>query len=134
MSRLFAGTPFDIPPQCDDCGELLPQCKCTPAEKAASEARRQQAADRQQREAGRLPPENQIAVLSVQKRKGGRKATVITGLTDVANDLPALLKQLQADCGSGGTVKAKEDLLEIQGDHADRVRKSLSALGYRVKG
>lgn len=134
MSRLFAGTPFDIPPKCDDCGQLESECVCTPAEKAASAARRQQAAEQQAREAARLPADQQTAVIRIEKRKGGRKATVITGLTDAGNDLPALLKRLQADCGSGGTVKANEDLLEIQGDHAARVRQTLSALGYRVKG
>ncbi|MCC9609437.1 translation initiation factor [Blastopirellula sp. JC732] len=132
--RLFAGTPFDIPPKCDDCGQLESECTCTPAEKAAREARRQEEAAREAREAARLPAEQQTAVIRIEKRKGGRKATVITGLTDVANDLPALLKRLQADCGSGGTVKPKEDLLEIQGDHAARVRQTLTSIGYRVKG
>ncbi|PQO26591.1 translation initiation factor [Blastopirellula marina] len=134
MSRLFAGTPFDIPPKCDDCGQLESECVCTPAEKAASAARRQQEEERQARAAARIAPEKQTAVIRIEKRKGGRKATVITGLTDAANDLPALLKQLQADCGSGGTVKPKDDLLEIQGDHAARVRQTLTAIGYRVKG
>lgn len=126
MTRLFAGTPFDIPPKCDDCGELLSACKCSPHQKRAREEARE-------REAKRLPPEKQTAKVSVQKRKGGRQATVIEGLTAEANDLPALLKTLQAACGSGGTVKAKEDLLELQGDHAARVRETLKELGYRVR-
>ncbi|TWT30629.1 translation initiation factor [Blastopirellula retiformator] len=131
--RLFAGTQFDIPPKCDDCGQLESECVCTPAEKAASAARREAAAVEEAREAARLPPDKQTAVIKIEKRKGGRKATVITGLTDGANDLPALLKRLQADCGSGGTVKPKENLLEIQGDHAARVRQTLTAIGYKVK-
>ncbi|MFI4876062.1 MAG: translation initiation factor [Blastopirellula sp. JB062] len=126
MARLFAGTPFDIPPKCDDCGKFESDCTCTPTEKAAAEAQRRQAA-------ARLPPSSQTAVIRMEKRKGGRTATVVAGLTHAANDLPALLKKLQADCGSGGTVKAKEDLLEIQGNHAQRVQESLLALGYRVK-
>jgi translation initiation factor 1 len=69
----------------------------------------------------------------VQKRKGNRVATVIEGLTAKANDLPALLKTLQAACGTGGTVKSKDDLIELQGDHAGPVRKALAAAGYRVK-
>lgn len=132
--RLFAGTQFDIPPKCDDCGQLESECICTPAEKAASAARREATAAQEAREAARLPPDKQTAVIRIEKRKGGRKATVITGLTDVANDLPALLKRLQADCGSGGTVKPKDDLLEIQGDHAAKVRQTLTAIGYQVKG
>ena len=126
MTRLFAGTPFDIPPECDDCGKLESECACTPEEKAAVEAQRQ-------RDADRLPPEKQTARVTIQKRKGGRKATVVEGLTAKANDLPDLLATLQTACGTGGTVKAKEDLLELQGDHADRVRASLKELGFRVK-
>ncbi|WP_182865331.1 translation initiation factor [Stieleria mannarensis] len=126
MTRLFAGTPFDIPPQCEDCGKLESECICTTEEKAQAEAKRQ-------READRLPPEKQTARISVQKRKGGRKATVVEGLTAKANDLPELLTKLQAACGSGGTVKPKQDLVEIQGDHADTVRGTLAGLGFKVK-
>lgn len=126
MTRLFAGTEFDIPPRCDDCGELESECVCTPEQKARLEAERQ-------READRIEPSKQTARLSVQKRKGGRKATVVQGLTSKANDLHDLLTKLQAACGSGGTVKAKEDLLEIQGDHLDKVRQTLKAIGYKVK-
>jgi translation initiation factor 1 len=125
MTRLFAGTPFDIPPTCEHCGNLEAECSCSAADKAAVAARLQQERDR-------LPPEKQIARVTVQKRKGGRKATVVEGLTAKANDLPALLKRLQASCGSGGTVKPKEDVIELQGDHVAIVRQSLTELGYRL--
>lgn len=126
MTRLFAGTPFDIPPECEDCGKIESECVCTPVEKADAEAKRQRAADR-------LPPEKQTACVSVQKRKGGRKATVIEGLTAKANELPELLARLQAACGSGGTVKPKEDVIEIQGDHRDQVRRTLKEIGFKTK-
>ncbi|MDV6029608.1 MAG: translation initiation factor [Phycisphaera sp. RhM] len=126
MTRLFAGTPFDIPPECEDCGKPESECTCTPEEKAQAEAKRQ-------RDADRLPPEKQTARISVQKRKGGRKATVVEGLTAKANDLADVLTRLQAACGSGGTAKPKEDLIEIQGDHADTVRKTLAGIGFKVK-
>jgi translation initiation factor 1 len=125
MTRLFAGTPFDIPPRCDDCGELQSACTCSPTAKAAAEAERR-------RQAERLPPSAQRARVRVERRKGNRQATVVTGLAAKANDLPALLRQLQAACGAGGTVKAAEDLVELQGDHAERIRAALRELGYRV--
>lgn len=125
MSRLFAGTPFDIPPTCEICGQPESQCVCTRAEKDAAEARRRV-------ESERLPPQQQTATIRVEKRKGGRTATVISGLTAVANDLPKLLSQLQTACGSGGTVKPKEDLIELQGDHTAAARKCLIDLGYRI--
>lgn len=126
MTRLFAGTPFDIPPTCDDCGKRESECVCTAAQKREADLRRQ-------REAARLSPEKQTARVTLQKRKGGRMATVIEGLTDAANDLPALFKQLQLACGTGGTVKAQSDVIELQGDHVQKVRQHLQQLGYRVK-
>lgn len=126
MTRLFAGTPFDIPPQCDDCGKLQTECVCTPEEKASR-------ASAKQREADRLPPSDQTARISVQKRKGGRMVTVVEGLAAKANDLSVLLTQLQAACGTGGTVKAKDDLIELQGDHRQTVVDAIRQLGYRMK-
>ena len=34
--------------------------------------------------------------------------------------------------GAGGTLK--EDIIEVQGRHLDRVRETLAQIGYRVKG
>jgi len=78
------------------------------------------------------PPEKQTACLAVEKRKKGKVVTVVRGLSADENNLPALLSHLKAACGAGGTVKA--DLLEIQGDHLERVRGLLANLGYRVRG
>ncbi len=126
MSRLFAGTPFDIPPRCDDCGHLEPECICTAEQKARAEAERN-------RLESFIEPGKQTAKISVQKRKGGRKATVVEGLSAEANDLPEVLSKLQAACGAGGTVKPKEDLIEIQGDQLGKVRQTLAEIGYKVK-
>ncbi|MCC9642321.1 translation initiation factor [Rhodopirellula sp. JC740] len=126
MTRLFAGTPFDIPPTCDLCGKQETDCLCTDQQKADAEAARQ-------READRLPPDQQTARVRLDRRKGGRTVTLVEGLTSRANDLPALLGQLQSACGSGGTVKKADDLIELQGDHIERVRQKLSEIGYRLK-
>jgi len=126
MSRLFAGTPFDIPPSCERCGKTESECECTEEQKAAAEAERQRLADR-------LPPEKQTARVTVQKRKGGRQATVVEGLTAKANDLPDLLAKLQSVCGTGGTVKTKDDVIELQGDHREKVAGELANLGFKVK-
>jgi len=126
MSRLFAGTPFDIPPMCDLCGQPESQCVCTDAEKKAAENRRRV-------EAERIAPEKQTASIRTEKRKGNRTATVIQGLTAQANDLPALLSQLQTACGTGGTVKPKDDLVELQGNHLESARACLNQIGYAVR-
>jgi translation initiation factor 1 len=78
------------------------------------------------------PPEKQTARLAVEKRKKGKVVTVVRGLSAEENDLPALLGQLKTACGAGGTLK--DDLLEIQGNHVDRVRSLLTGIGYRVRG
>ncbi len=115
--RLFEGTPFDRPPRCERCDELEADCQCPPVPPAPPP---------------RVPPSEQTARLSVEKRKKGKVVTVVRGLSVEGNDLPGLLTQLKAACGAGGTLK--EEDLEIQGRHVDRVRQLLKTIGYRVKG
>jgi translation initiation factor 1 len=78
------------------------------------------------------PPEKQTARLNVEKRKKGKVVTVVRGLPADENDLPGLLGRLKASCGAGGTIKDEE--LEIQGDHLERLRGLLADIGYRVRG
>ena len=61
----------------------------------------------------------------------GKTVTVITGFQHKPETLAKLLKQLKAQCGSGGTVK--NDTLEIQGEHKQKLVSLLSQLGYQVK-
>jgi translation initiation factor 1 len=77
-------------------------------------------------------PEKQTARLAIEKRKKGKVVTVVRGLLADENDLPALLGRLKAACGAGGTPK--DDELEIQGDHLERLRGLLGEIGYRVRG
>lgn len=70
----------------------------------------------------------------VSRQTGGRAGKVVTLVQGLALDdagLAALAKQLKATCGSGGTAKA--GVIEIQGDHCDRVLAELLALGHRAK-
>ena len=52
-----------------------------------------------------------------------------TLLDDAA--LTAQAKQLKATCGSGGTVK--DGVIEIQGDHCEKVIEQLKKQGLTVK-
>jgi translation initiation factor 1 len=57
--------------------------------------------------------------------------TAIHGLPAAGNDLPALLTKLKNACGAGGTLK--DNTLEIQGAHSERVKRILLEQGYNVK-
>lgn len=65
------------------------------------------------------------------KGRGGKVVTVVTGITLADKDLDALGKQLKTACGSGGTVK--DGVIEVQGDHIDRLVALLLAQGYKAK-
>lgn len=66
-----------------------------------------------------------------RKHRGGKTVTVITGVPARNEELTALAQQLKKFCGTGGTVK--DGVIEIQGDHCEKVQAKLSELGYRVK-
>jgi translation initiation factor 1 len=65
------------------------------------------------------------------KGRGGKTVTLVRGLALDAEALAALGKRLRNACGAGGTLK--EGVLEIQGDHAERVLALLQAEGFTVK-
>lgn len=110
--RLFSGTQWDQPPKCERCGLLKTECQCPAHLKSL------------------LPPDKQTAKVGTEKRKKGKLVTVVRGLSPQESDLPALLTKLQTSCGAGGSVQ--DDTVEIQGDHAEKVRDILRGLGYRL--
>ena len=57
--------------------------------------------------------------------------SVISGLPLDAAALEELATRLKKLCGAGGAVK--EDSIEIQGDHRDRLVTELCKLGYDAK-
>jgi translation initiation factor 1 len=65
------------------------------------------------------------------KGRGGKAVTVVKGAALDATGLAALGKQLRTACGTGGTVK--DGVIEVQGDHVERVMESLKAQGHTVK-
>ena len=64
-------------------------------------------------------------------RRGGKAVTVVKGVPLDAGALLKLGQQLKTTCGSGGTVK--DGVIEVQGDHCERVLALLQAQGYTVK-
>jgi len=79
-----------------------------------------------------LPPEQQIASIRREvKGRGGKTVTVVYGLQLTPEDFKDLARQLKQACGTGGTVK--DDTIEIQGDHREKVANRLRQLGYKTK-
>ncbi|MCC6236704.1 MAG: stress response translation initiation inhibitor YciH [Dehalococcoidia bacterium] len=78
------------------------------------------------------PPDDGVVRIQRSKQgRGGKTVTLITGLPGSDADLDALLKVLKQLCGAGGARDGRT--LEIQGDHRERVRARLEALGHRPR-
>lgn len=79
-----------------------------------------------------LPPQQQdIRIQATRAGRKGKTVTVITGLQHNQESLTKLLKKLKAQCGSGGTVK--DNNLEIQGEHKQKLLEIMTKLGYKAK-
>ncbi len=79
-----------------------------------------------------LPPQQQTArIFRDRKGRGGKTVTVVRDLQLTPEDLTALGKQLKQKCGAGGAVK--DEVIEIQGDHREKVQAELESLGYKAK-
>ena len=79
------------------------------------------------------PPagDGSVRVSRETKGRGGKAVTVVKGVAADAAALAQLGKQLKAACGSGGTVK--DGVIEVQGDHVERVIEALHKLGHKAK-
>lgn len=79
-----------------------------------------------------LPASQQnLKVQASRKGRKGKTVTVISGFQTRPETLAALLKQLKTQCGTGGTVRDNE--IEIQGDHKQKLVQILTQLGYKAK-
>ncbi len=77
---------------------------------------------------GPQPPDDGVVRVAREKRRAGIM-TIVTGLPPA--EVEAAAKTLRRLCGSGGT--AKNGVVELQGDHRDRVVAYFEGLQRRVK-
>lgn len=74
------------------------------------------------------PNDGVVRVSRTKSGRSGKTVTIVTGLPP--GDVPAVAKELKRVCGSGGT--AKDAVVEIQGDHRQRIVDHLSPR-YRTR-
>lgn len=76
-----------------------------------------------------LPPAEQFLKISLQtKHRAGKTVTLVMGFKGKVEDAEDLGKQLRNACGSGGSVKDGEII--VQGDHRDKALQFLLKKGY----
>jgi translation initiation factor 1 len=97
---------------CPSCRQPLGRCLC-------------------QQASTRIASDCTVRVSLESKGRGGKSVTLIKGLPLNAVELVALGKTLKSACGSGGT--SKNGMIEVQGDHRDRVMSLLIEQGWTVK-
>lgn len=79
-----------------------------------------------------LPPQDHnLRIQTTRKGRGGKTVTLIGPFQLSEESLKKLLKTLKNTCGTGGS--AKDDRLEIQGDHREKLLEKLTQLGYPAK-
>ncbi|MGT2473238.1 translation initiation factor [Paraburkholderia steynii] len=98
---------------CPECRKVLAECVC----KAV--ANTQPVGD------------GVVRVTRVTKGRGGKSVTIVKGLALDPLALALLGKQLRTACGSGGTVK--DGVIEVQGDHCERIIEALRKDGHNAK-
>ena len=97
---------------CPDCGRPVGDCACV-------------------RNRHATPSDGVVRVGRETKGRKGKGVTVVTGVPLGGIELADLAKQLKNRCGAGGTVK--DGIIEIQGDHRDKVVAQLQERGWTVK-
>jgi translation initiation factor 1 len=65
------------------------------------------------------------------KQRAGKVVTLVEGFIGTQSDLENLGKQLKTKCGTGGS--AKDGQIIIQGDYKIKVIENLQKMGYSVK-
>ncbi len=75
--------------------------------------------------------EQQEIEIFTDQRRYGKKVTIIDGIDTSDIDISELASELKSKCAAGGTTK--NDRIELQGDHIDKVKDYLEKKGFPVE-
>ena len=78
---------------------------------------------------GIVPAEQKLKVRLETKHRAGKAVTLVEGFYGSDDEMEALGKNLKTFCGTGGSVKDGEII--IQGDNRDKVMQWLMKNGYK---
>ena len=102
-----------------DAGRMCPQCRHPVSACSCRQAPARPAGD------------GIVRISRETKGRGGKAVTLVRGLPLDEAALATLGKRLRSACGAGGTQK--DCVIEVQGDHVERLLALLQAEGWRVK-
>ncbi|MDZ4715601.1 MAG: translation initiation factor [Cytophagales bacterium] len=77
------------------------------------------------------PGKQQLRILIDRSGRAGKQVTIVSGFVGSAKDREALCKTLKTRCGTGGSVKELEIL--IQGDCREKILQYLVQEGYKAR-
>lgn len=77
------------------------------------------------------PAKTQLKLRIEKNQRGGKIVTVIFNLPDNPIYFLDLTKKIKNHCGTGGTYK--DNQIEIQGDHRDKIQIFLNKIGFNVR-
>lgn len=76
--------------------------------------------------------EKQVIRVKTEKKKFGKKYTIISGFEESRTNLEELVKKLKNKLACGGTIRDKT--IELQGDHLNKIKKVLVEMGFSEEG
>lgn len=102
-----------------DSGRMCPGCRCAVTQCTCTPTSAYEVGD------------GIVRVSRESKGRGGKVVTLVKGLVLDDAAMTAVARQLKTACGSGGSLKS--GVIEIQGDHVERLLGVLQTHGHRVK-